>query len=350
MEILPAYFPSGLDVASAQQIHLGPGSDESGYDIRLQAAPVYRVRGVVLGPEGKPEAKAVVEVLAKNVGSDAAGFFSAPFGPFSIAGSAPGFSYALVEPAVTNADGAFEFPSVPVGDWTLRAESETLHVAGALHELEFHGSEDVRLGRGDVDDLRIQLMPVFDLGLSVEFGDGSPAVEKGALTISFDPVDGGGRVLAEVRNKRVENLQTGRYRISDRMMFDGAYYAARVLLGDLDVTGQAVLLAPASPPIRIVLGPAATIRGQVDNGEGAAVILWPQSTMPGDLGRSIPCGAGGVFETGGLPPGDYYAIAVERYDAREMTSAAYLRGMVSRAAGVRIEQGAAATLQLNLTR
>ena len=133
-------------------------------------------------------------------------------------------------------------------------------------------------------------------------------------------------------------------------MFDGAYYAARVLFGDLDVTGEAVLLSPASPSIRIVLGPAATIRGQVENGEGAVVILWPQSTMPGDLGRSIPCGAGGVFETGGLPPGDYYAIAVERYDAREMTSAAYLRGMVSRAAGVRIEQGAAATLQLNLTR
>jgi hypothetical protein len=133
-------------------------------------------------------------------------------------------------------------------------------------------------------------------------------------------------------------------------MIAGAYYVARVLLGDSDVTGQAVLLSQASPSIRIVLGPAATIRGQVDNGEGAAVIVWPQSTMPGDLGWSIACGAGGVFETRGLPPGDYYAIAVERYDPQEMTGAAYLRGIVSRAFGVRIEEGATATVQLNLTR
>jgi hypothetical protein len=134
------------------------------------------------------------------------------------------------------------------------------------------------------------------------------------------------------------------------MMFDGAYYTAHVLVGNADVTGQPVQLSPSSPPIRIILGPAAMLRGVVDKGEGAAVILWPQSTMPGDFGRSISCGAGGAFETSGLPPGDYYAIAVERYDAREMISAAYLRGMIPRATSVRIEEGATVSLELNLTR
>jgi protocatechuate 3,4-dioxygenase beta subunit len=348
MEILPTYFPSVLDASSAQEIRVPPGSDQGGFDIQLRAAPVHRVRGVVLDPDGKPEAKAVVEVMANAIGGEPLRFLSFPVGPFAIRGGAPSASYALIEPAVTEADGSFEFPSIPVGDWTLRAESDAVDVPGALHQIQFHGSEGIRIGRSDVDDVRIQLRPVFDLGLSVEFADGSPAAENSAPALSFNPV--GFAVLAQVKQNRLENLQPGTYRSSDLMMFDGPYYAARVLVGDTDVTGQPVQLSPSSPPIRVILGPAATLRGVVDKGEGAAVILWPQTTMPGDFGRSISCGAGGVFEIGGLPPGDYYAIAVERYDAREMTSAAYLQGMIPRATGVQIEEGATVSLELNLTR
>ncbi|HEY6344694.1 MAG TPA: carboxypeptidase-like regulatory domain-containing protein [Bryobacteraceae bacterium] len=352
MEILPTYFPSVLDSNAAQQIDARPGSDQGGFDIQLQAAPVFRVRGVLLGPEGKPEANALVEVLSKTIAGDPPAFLTFPFGPFSIAGPTRGASYALIEPAVTKADGSFEFPSIPVGDWTLRAESDAEDVPGAQHQIQFHGNEDIRLGRTDVDDVRIQLLPVFDLGLSVEFADGSRAPsQNGRFPLSFGPVDGGIPVSGEVRQNRVENLQAGTYRLSDgRMMYDGAYYPARVLLGNTDVTGQPVQLSPSSPPIRIILGPAATLRGVVDKGEGAAVILWPQTTMPGDFGRSIPCGAAGAFETRGLPPGDYYAIAVERHDPREMTSAAYLQGMIPRATSVRIEEGATVSLDLNLTR
>jgi Carboxypeptidase regulatory-like domain len=350
MGILPTYFPSVLDSNLAQEIRVQPGSDQGGFDIQLRAAPVYRVRGVVLDPEGKPEANALVEVLSKTIDRDPPVFFAVPFGPFSIAGSRRAASYALIEPAVTKADGSFEFPSMPAGDWMLGAESDAVDVPGAQHQIQFHGSEDIRLGRTDVDDVRIQLLPVFDLDLSVEYADGSPAPQNGPL-LSFDLVDGGGRALTEVRGHRIENLQAGMYRISDgRMMSDGAYYTARVLVGDTDVTGQPVQLLPSSPPIRLILGPAATLRGVVDNGEGAAVILWPQTTMPGDFGRSISCGAGGVFETRGLPPGDYYAIAVDRYDPREMIGAAYLRGIIPRATSVRIEEGATVSLDLNLTR
>jgi hypothetical protein len=46
----------------------------------------------------------------------------------------------------------------------------------------------------------------------------------------------------------------------------------------------------------------------VENGQTAAVILWPQSSMPGDPGRSISCGPGGAFEMSGVAPGDYYAL------------------------------------------
>jgi hypothetical protein len=81
MEILPTFFPSVLDASSAREIRVQPGSDQGGFDTQLRAAPVYRVRGVVLRPEGKPEANAVLEVLSKTIGGDPPAFVAVPFGP-----------------------------------------------------------------------------------------------------------------------------------------------------------------------------------------------------------------------------------------------------------------------------
>ena len=122
----------------------------------------------------------------------------------------------------------------------------------------------------------------------------------------------------------------------------------RIMVGDAEATGQAAELSPASSPVRVILKPAPMLRGVVKEGEGSAVIVWPQSTAPGDFGKAIPCGAGGNFETRGLAPGDYYALAVDRYDPREMTTAAYLRGVISHASSVRLEEGASASLELSL--
>jgi hypothetical protein len=357
METLPTYFPSALDLSAAQEIRVQPGVDQGGYDIRLQAAPVYRVRGAVLDPAGKPAAKAVVEIFAKATPGTARGFFAIPSGPFSIAtGAGTAGARPLIEPAVTKTDGSFEFPSIPAGDWTLRAESDTIHDAARQKDVMLYGAESVALGRGDIDDLAIQLRPSFDLGLSFELSDGSPAPDNLSFQVALIPQESASPDLGSRPQRgpggpaRIENVQPGQYRVEGRMLFDRPYYAARVLMGGADVTGQIVQLSPASPPVRVVLGPAATLRGTVKQGDGAAVMVWPQSTLPGDAGKSALCGAGGAFEMRGLPPGEYYAVAVDRYEPREMTTAAYLRGMISKSASVRLEEGATASLDLSLTR
>lgn len=354
-EILPTYFPSVLDLSAAQEIRLQPGADQAGYDIRLQAAPVYRLRGVVLDPSGKPSAKAVVGIVSKASGRSARGFVSVPYGPFAVTDGPPRTHDSLIEPAVTGSDGAFEFPSVPAGDWILRAESDTVHDEARQRDVNLYGAEAITLGRGDIDDMKIQLGRAFDLPVSFELSDGSPAPENLSLQVALIPQEGarpevGSRPQSGARAgpPRIENVQPGQYLIQGRMLFDYPYYAARIFLGDADVTGQAVELSPASPPIRVILKTAATLRGVAKDCVEGAVIVWPQSTAPGDFGKAIPCGAGGNFETRGLAPGDYYALAVDRYDPREMTTAAYLRGMVSKATSVRIEEGASASLELSL--
>ncbi len=88
------------------------------------------------------------------------------------------------------------------------------------------------------------------------------------------------------------------------------------MAGTADVTNQPVSLNPASPPIRVIVKPGLTLTGTVEKGEGTTVVLVPQTLAPGDAGWLHGCNSGGGFEFTGLPPGDYYAIAVNSADSR----------------------------------
>ena len=345
MEIVPTYFPSVVDRSLAEQIAIGPGTDRRGYDIRLQTAAVYGVRGVVLDPEGRPAAKAVVELLNRNGNGEPGGFISYPFGPFSIRSGAAPLAYELAEPAVTGPDGKFEFPSVRTGEWLLSAESDDLPPR--------YGVQPLGVGRNDVDDLQIRLLASFDISISSELSDHSPAPQKAIPGVTLIPEDGI-RGKAGTRGPDgpwIRNVTPGRYRIrASSLTLSPEYYAASILLGNSDITGQVVDLSPSSPPIRIVMRPAARIRGTVEKGEDAVVVLWPQRLTGGDIGMSGPCSPGGDFELKGLAPGDYYAIALDRFDPRETADTSHLSTLAASAVAVRVEEGSIISLQLTLTR
>ena len=71
----------------------------------------------------------------------------------------------------TGDDGEFEFPSVPAGDWTLRAESDS--VRDEIHQQDVigFGSATISLGDRDLDDVRIQLVLPVDFSGSIEGTD-----------------------------------------------------------------------------------------------------------------------------------------------------------------------------------
>jgi hypothetical protein len=121
------------------------------------------------------------------------------------------------------------------------------------------------------------------------------------------------------------------------------------MAGTTDATNQTVSLNAASPAIRVILKPGSTISGAVEKGEGATVLLVPQTLAPGDTGWLRECGAGGNFEFAGLPPGDYYALAVMSVDLRNLQRFATLErlpALVRDATAVRLDEGAVASVQL----
>lgn len=341
---LRTYFPGTLDPALAEPITVLPGADQGGYEIHLQSAVTHRVRGVVLNPAGKPEPKAVVEIIpgSGEAAPEGSGLLLVLEGTtaFSIGTSGHGVQPERDDPVVTRGDGTFEFPAVREGDWIFRVESNDL----------VHGAAAVAV-RKDLDDLRIRLEAPFEMTAAVTLSDGSPPPQRPALVprlISLDGLPSLGGTARKDGTWHFANVAPGRYLVQTPALI-GSYYVTSSLVGTIDAMRQPVWLNSASPPIRIVVKPGGTIAGTVEKGEGASVLLAPESFAPGDMGWLRSCGAGGSFELTGLPPGEYAAIAVNRIDLEKLTSlhdADTLRTILRDATAVRVDEGAVASLQL----
>jgi hypothetical protein len=140
------YFPATTDPESAESIPVLPGADQGGYEVRLQTARAYRVRGVVLDTAGKPSANTIVQLLPDLPAMHEHQFAMAISGSptmFSLSSRPAGAQPAREPDVVSGKDGAFEFPAVREGDWILRAESEEINRGAAIIGV-----------RKDIDDVR----------------------------------------------------------------------------------------------------------------------------------------------------------------------------------------------------
>jgi hypothetical protein len=125
-----------------------------------------------------------------------------------------------------------------------------------------------------------------------------------------------------------------------------------MLLGGREVLGQEVELTPGSPPLRIVYKTnVGGLRGTVEKGEGATVVLLSQEPNGLSSIRTVKCGPGGAFDTGGVPPGDYYAVAFDRVEVQLMLGevARFVSAIRPSAVSVHVEEGAATSVELQVT-
>ncbi len=125
----------------------------------------------------------------------------------------------------------------------------------------------------------------------------------------------------------------------------GNYYVDSILQGSADITGQSVELTPASPPLKIVLKPAGTVRGTIDDADTATIVLFPPNLT--GVGYSVQA-SGKTFELTGIPPGGYNAIALDKFDPPTIADPSRLRALMPNAATVRVEPGSTSSVQLKI--
>jgi hypothetical protein len=293
------YFPSTLDAGQAESIHVAGGDQLSGYEIRLRAVQVYRVRGVLVNETGEPVSKARVHLSQSTP--------SLGFANGALANGVRRYSIwplTWITPAaeVTSGDGTFEFPAVPDGKWVLDAETQE-EQSNALR-----GHTTIFIDHRDLAGTDVRLSKSFPLTVQVEV-EGLPAGDPSAPMVTLNPVEGQQPVFA-IGNTEVE-IYPGQYQIGAPPR---GYYFVSASVGGRHVPGSTLDLRSDSPPLHIVFKQAtSSVRGIVD-GRCGGLLIWPQ--QPGDYTtiHQVPCSPSGRFEIDHLQPEDYYIAAFDRVE------------------------------------
>lgn len=325
------YYPAAVDPAVGEEIVMAPGADQGGYEIRLQTATVHRVRGIVLDANGKGKAKALVQLTRPERRGEPIGFSSNGVTSFSLENRRRGVAPALEKPVIADERGEFEFPAVREGDWLLCFDTRTPGVPISVHK--------------DVDDVRLQVSMPFELPGRVITGDGNaPPAAVVVARLAPDTAIPSMSISGKEGALRFQNLTPGPYRVRASALAN--YYISSVTVGEADATEQTVALGPASGPIQIVIKPGAAINGNVEKGEGATVLVIPQSLAQGAQGKLQVAGPDGKFQFAGLAPDDYYVVAVRDFDGPSILNIERFREIVRDAAAVHLDEGGAASIRL----
>ncbi len=334
--IVPTYYPSVADRSLTQQIVFHGQPDFGSFEIRMQTAPVHRVRGIVLDEAGKPSAGAELTLFPIPQSAPAPMGLSMRAGGRSVfaLGLRPAPSGEPETTAISGEDGRFEFPAVRSDDWRIVVFSN-----GGVFP---NASIDALVGRSDVDDLELHVATPFSLTGTVEW---TSEAQKPLGVVTLIRPD----VNEFVRNGFVdsgklllENILPGRYQL---IVKPGL--AAQIFLGENEITGP-FSVTPGGPRLRVVLKTwSGTVRGTVEKGDGATVVLVPQRVEVVAQGQSVVCSAGGSFELSEVSPGDYYIAAFDHVDPLSI-SAAMLSLVPSRGTSVTVEEGSTANVALSL--
>lgn len=330
VELVPTYFPSIEERVQAEKILVRAGLDLSGYEIRLRAAPVYRISGTVVDESGQPEPHATLALISTAEGMSMSG--PPDYGTKGVI--VFGILRRETETGATaDEDGRFAFASVRSGSWRLLS-----------HSRGKGGAAIATLADHDLDDVQIRLAPLFTLTGTAEFKGDPPQKQErqGGLMLTTTDMLGG---YITIFNRpdgtvRVPNLMPGAYRMVSLPARAGAYSPVSVLLGDREVLGQVVQLTDTSPPLRILYSAnTGVVRGTVEKGGCELIVLLPNPLIPPAASRAEPCKNGGPFEIAGVPSGQYYALAFDRVDRTMWPDDAFLRTVTQNAATVQVGQG-----------
>ncbi len=346
--VVTTYYPSVIDREQAEPID-SKGIDLTGYNIRLRTASAHRVRGVVLDTDGKPIAHAIVSIVKSQTAI-----------PSMIRGIASIGSHdvPVAEPAETNGDGIFTFPSVREGDWMLRA------VGGQPAQA---GSAEVNVEKEDVENVELRVALQISIGMTWDWGDTPPAlVEPAAAAVAFSGgimvIDTGpdGPAFLPLDTPRNYSLLepaidapefrgfAGKYLVGPGNRAPAGFYLAAVLLDNRYVLGQVAEIAAGDSLKMIYKKDGGSVRGTVEKGDDSTiVILMADPTPTARIGYSARCDSNGAFALRDLPPGDYTAVAVQG-SPRDQLGPNFLTTLAATGKRVRVESKASVQTDLRL--
>lgn len=340
----PTYYPGTSDVSSAQRLTVGGGQTLNDINISLVPTQTAQVSGAVVDAAGQRVRSGAVLAMARggvmmpmtpSIGP------IRPDGSFTINGVAPG-DYTLrasVPPDPGGGGGATAVATISVGGQDITGVQLTPALPSRI-------SGRITLDGGTVqsfDGPPLQLM--FSSADADDFGPGRmsmPAMLTARDDLTFETKANSGRLVARL------------------MTADGRWSLKAVRHQGADVTDRGVDVRSGQDlsdveveltSKRQELSGLVTAAGGKPTSSYTAVIFAQDRELWAGMSRYIAIGRPdqeGRFRVRDLPPGDYYAVAVEYVEPGAWTDPDFLDSVRHAGTSVSLHEGETKTVDLRL--
>jgi len=337
------YFPGTRVPTEAKPVHLDIGQDVTGLAFQLTPAPMSVVSGVVTDENDKPIAGASLLLLPTS-GGDVRSILMGRLG--------------------TGPDGAFTFRNVAPGTYVIQAFGRPVG-GGALSQASFAAVPLSIEPGADISDLRVKIPPPASARGRIVFEGDAPLpsrvmVSPRAVNFASAPVGGGPPnnvtnpdwtfEVSNMSGLRVVYVNVG----SPQWMLKKVTRDGRDITDEPvdfrngDVNGLEITLTSRGPALT---GTVTDDRGPVAD---STVILfatdptrWVFPSRFFGQGRPSPQGN---FRIQGLPPGEYYAVALPVVQGADWQDPENLNELLGVATRVSLSEGRTSAVSLKVVR
>jgi hypothetical protein len=337
------YFPGTTVPLEAKPVFVDLGQDVTGVVFQMAPAELSTISGVAVDENGKPTQAMLM--LTPTSGGDVRA--------------------TIMARLQTGPDGAFVIRNLPAGSYALQGFGRPVGSGGNLGNSAF-GALQLTVA-GDQSDLTLKIAPGATLRGRILFEGGVTPPAPGRVRVSPQPINfatgpmGGGppeSIVNEDWTFETKNM-TGTRVIS---AFAGApgWMVKRVERDGKEITDQPVDFSKGdvsgvditlTSSVGIVTG---TVTEAGQPAPESAVLLFAEDaakwTFPSRYMTVARPDAKGVFTTGGLPSGNYLAIAIPPMQGQDWQDPMTLHQYRALATSVNVVEGSKASVALRVVR
>jgi hypothetical protein len=347
---LPSIHPGTTDPGQAAVVNVGAGESRTGIDLAIDLVPTVRISGRVTRPDGP------VPTLGLNLV------------PLSTSTVVDDFGYAPPGGALaaTDASGAFTFLSVPAGQYMLKT-SRVPSPADRETEPVLWGAQSITVGDADITDLVLAIRPGIRVSGRLEFSGAAarPASDVIQRMIMMLRPVGARMWRSGSANARADETFTtagdpaGLYDVFPQLGPPG-WTVSRMTLGGVNIIDGPIELVSSDLSDLVIefTDKPPRISGTVVGVNGLPDLQADVIAFPADSaawrGRTFgvwrhqmaSVTSKGTFVLTGLPPGDYFVVAIDNRLADSAWDPAFQQRLVPGAVRVRIGVGEERTAAL----
>lgn len=310
---LPTFYRSATDAASAESVHISPGAEIDGIELRMRRGMLYRVQGAVSGPSGFERASLTLCCTSVR--------------QFCLA-------------TLVKANGRFTIDNVPAGEYEIRGEA----FLRTPQPQSLRARKLVTVGAGLADiDLAFSKLPE----ITTVLHGGHARFQLYSVPEHGSTAD---LIYTQDVTPRSVPVYPGRYQIGSIELPEDRYVES-VRSGEKDVSGGfEVTTANVSLDIVLAAG-AAKLSGTVRDAqekplEDVPVTLWTEADGVRSFSETTMSDEDGHFVLTNLKPGEYRIAAWQGTSKGMAEYRGFLQGFGKDSAALSLSAGESREIKL----